>query len=75
MQTDGWADRHDEANRHCAGPCKRTYNSLLVTLSVYVLMYLYFEQQTDNSYEAIQLVSIVDVTHLTPPKSINVLTM
>jgi hypothetical protein len=44
-------------------------------LSVYVLMYLYFEQQTDNSYEAIQFMSIVDVIHLTSPESINILTM
>jgi hypothetical protein len=38
MQTDGWADRCDEANRHCPKPCKRTYNSLLFTLSVYILV-------------------------------------
>lgn len=37
-------------------------------------MYLYFEQQTHHSYEAIQLVSTVDATHLTSPESINPLT-
>jgi len=38
-------------------------------------MCLYFEQRTHNSYEAIQLVSTVDATHLTSPESINFLTM
>jgi len=38
-------------------------------------MYLYLEQRTHNSYEAIQLVSAVDTTQLTSPESVTFLTM
>jgi hypothetical protein len=73
-QTDEWTDMTKLIGTvpdHAKGPT----TACLLCFQSYVIMYLYFEQQTDNSYKAIQFVSIVDVTHLTSPESINVLTM